>query len=407
MAKSKTLLIALSGSVVGILGFFLPWITITLFSKQRISGFSLLGTLFGTGRNVLQELGYSAYFTIPGMLLLIALIALVFTGVYSVLMLRSTQVNKSSGIIITIVAGIAFLFVTGIAIIVSSTFRQQVGAYVDLSSYIGFGAGLFITSLGALVVSVAGFLIFKEYSPTNTVPTAQANLASLWSKIWGQKNSNAQSSIFTPSSQGAGLAQPPQGQVAARDQAHFHPIQPSPLPTAGNTPQSPYYQNASKPWETVRNQGGGLPNKPTFPQALPPTGQRQSPATGQPMQPWQGNPHPGQSRFTPSPQAFNQNTFPDQWQQDQFSPQPPLDKPWERVQYHGPSQAPRKPVIPPLQNSGQGRVWNPPPMPPYMGQTDPVTTGDYISPIDDTDMTRYDRDLGKNFLADDDDEFGA
>ena len=118
MAKSKALLFALGGSVVGILGFFLPWISVSMLGERSIPGFSLVRMLFGAGSgNIFQELGFSADFLIPAVLMVLALIALLYTGVTSALMVRSNNVNKTSGILLTIASGIVFLIVAGIALI--------------------------------------------------------------------------------------------------------------------------------------------------------------------------------------------------------------------------------------------------------------------------------------------------
>lgn len=442
MAKSKALLIALVGSVVGILGYFLPWITVSMFTERSISGFSLLGMLFGTGSgNVLQELGYSAYFVVPAILLVIALIALVFTGVFSVLLLRTNNVNKTSGILLTIVSGIVFLIVAGIALLVSIAIRRQVGSYVDVGSYIRYGLGFFITSLGAFAVIISGIILFREglrieSGGTNHFTQGQpAPFHDLG---------------FTQPSQGT-----PQGQVAAWNQAQFRPNQQPPqqplsgnqrqpwqnsqnqgwtAPSAPQLPQQlPYSQAPQQMGQSVPNQGWGIPPKPTPPTPL----QSQPPAIGQPPHPWQvnqnmggnqwqvqppqntpftppkpwsGNPKPGPNSLGQQPPQFRQNNSQPQAPFIQSNQRRPLDKPWEKVQYSGPSQTPQIPQGPPVlpsHNPGQGKVWNQPPKPPYFGKEDPHTIGEYISPLEDPDVTKYDSDLDDEHLTGDNNGFGA
>jgi len=458
MVKSKVLFIALGGSVIGILGYFLPWITISIFVEQSISGFSLIRLLFGTGRgNLFQQIGYQAAFIVPAILLVLALVALLFTGVHSALMLRSNNVTKTSGILLTIVSGIAFLIVVGIALSVSISIREQTGSYVDISSYLRYGIGFFIASLGALAVTVSGILVFQEGTRRESGTAdhfAQDQIHPHYaSGALGVKNQKSAADNSVSPVPGVGAAQPaqvyPQGQPAAWNQVNLHANQAQPrqqysgppgqvwqapqskggpTPPAAPMPQQPPYNQApAQPGQVVPNQGWNLPPR----SAPPPPGQFRSPAAGQPLQPWQANQNMGWNQqpvqpphgapFTPpQPRSGNQqpgsNSFPKQPSQfsqrksqiqpplNQANNQPPLDKPWERVQYRGPNRAPLTPQVPPVlpsQDTGQGREWIPPYKPPHYGQEDPHTRPDYMTPLEDPEMTRYDRVLDKQNTSND------
>ena len=449
MAKSKALLFAFGGSVVGILGYFLPWITVSIFGERSISGFSLVAMLFGAGEdNFLQMLGNTAELIIPAILLALAPIALLFTGVSSALTIRSNNVNKTSGILLTIASGIVFLIVAGIALLVSISIKGQVGSYVGVGSYIRYGVGFFVTSLSALVVMASGIFIFQrgELSESNTlrhfgqdeISHAPASPAS------GMDNQMGLPADNYPPMPDPGLAHVPQGYPPAPVFEGNQPnLQPTQVPqqqytiisgqpwqppqnqgrTSPQVPpvprQAPYNQTSPHPAQTTQNQGWGLP-----PQSVPPSpGQFQPPAAANPPQPWKanqgmgwnqqpvqpppvsplappqlrsGNQPPALNSFPNQPPKFGQRNPQPQQPLKQANNRPPLDKPWERVRYNGPRQAPLTPqVLPvrPAQNFGQGQAWNPPPEPPYRGQEDPHTRPGYLEPLEDSDKTRYDRDL--------------
>lgn len=430
MAKNKAILFALGGSVVGILGYFLPWITVSIFVERSISGFSLIGMLFGAGSgNILQELGYSANLLIPAILLLLAPIALLFTGVASALMIRSKNVAKTSGILLTIVSGIVFLIVVGIALLISMTIKRQVGSYVDAGSYLSYGVGFVITSLSALVVLISGVITFQ-----NDTQSESDVLGHFWQgeiahtpelNMSGMDIQTGLPADNLPPRSDPGLTQSLQGYppspVFAGGQPNLQPIQ---------VPQQPLYsKNNGQPWQPPQNQGWAASATPQIPQQLPynqtpvnqgksaqnqgwnlpprsappPPEQFRSLAAGQPLQPWQANQNMGWNQQPvqpphgapfnpPQPRSGNQqpdsNSFPKQPSQfserkSQIQPplnrannQPPLDKPWERVQYRGPNRAPHTPQVPsvlPSQETGQGREWIPPYKPPHYGQEDPHT----------------------------------
>ncbi len=464
MAKSKALLIALGGSVVGILGYFLPWITVNMFTECSISGFSLLRMLFGTGSgNVLQELGYSSYFIVPAILLVLALIALSFTGVSSALMLRSNTVTKTSGILLTIVSGIVFLLVAGIALLVSTAIGGQGGSYVDVGSYIRYGAGFFITSLGALAVIISGILIFRGGSRSESISanySAEGQKESLW--VFDSRDVEKQNKVPAnnlPPVPGPGLIQPPQGysqgQAAAWNRSQFQPAQTPPQqpysgphvqpwqapqspgrtapPALQMRPQLPYNQTPPQPGPAVPNQGWHLPPKPTstspwhFQPAsageLPqPFRANQNMVSHQqpiqppqntpfnPTQPWSGDQQPGPNNFDQQPPQVRQNNSQGQAPQNHVNQQRPLDKPWERVRYNGSNQVPqtsRRPTGLPLQNPRQGRVCNPLPNPPFLEHEDSNTSGDYTSPLEDPEITRCGSDLDNEILTEDDNVSGS
>ena len=457
MAKNKAILFALGGSVVGILGYFLPWITVSIFVERSISGFSLIGMLFGAGSgNILQELGYSANLLIPAILLLLAPIALLFTGVASALMIRSKNVAKTSGILLTIVSGIVFLIVVGIALLISMTIKRQVGSYVDAGSYLSYGVGFVITSLSALVVLISGVISFQNdtqsesdvlghFGQVEIAHTPELNMS-------GMDTQGGLPADNLPPISDPGLTQPLQGNspspVFAGHQADLQPIQ---VP-----PQPQYSKNNGQPWQPPQNQGWAAPATPQIPQqppynqtppqpgqssqnqgwnslpsTPPPPGQFRSPSAGQPPQPWQANQNMGWNQQPvqpphvapfnpPQPRSASQqpasNINPKQpsqfWQRksqvqtplNQANNQPPLDKPWERVQYRGPKKAPQTPQVPPVlpsQETGQGREWIPPYKPPHYGQEDPHTRPDYMTPLEDPEITRYDRDLDKQNTTND------
>lgn len=449
MAKSKALLFAFGGSVVGILGYFLPWITVSIFGERSISGFSLVAMLFGAGEdNFLQMLGNTAELIIPAILLALAPIALLFTGVSSALTIRSNNVNKTSGILLTIASGIVFLIVAGIALLVSISIKGQVGSYVDAGAYIRYGVGFFVTSLSAMVVMISGIFIFQkgELSESGTLGHFGQDEIS---HAPASPASGIDSQIGTPADNyppmpAPGLVQVPQGyQPDPVFEGNQPNIQPTQVPqqqytiisgqpwqppqnqgrTSPQVPpvpqQTPYNQTPPHPAQTTQNQGWGLPPQ----SGMPSPAQFQPPAPVNPPQPWQANQNKGWNRqpgqppqgkpFNPPPpwpgnQPTPSNSFPNQPPKfGQRNPQPqqplkqannrpPMDKPWERVQYKGPSKAPLTPQIPPIlpaQNFGQGQAWNPPPEPPYRGQEDPHTRPGYLEPLEDSDKTRYDRDL--------------
>lgn len=449
MAKTKVLRFAFGGSVVGILGYFLPWVTVRMFVEGSISGFSLVGMLFGVGSgNLLHELGYSAGLIIPALLLTLAATALLFTGIYSALTIKSNNVNRTSGILLTIVSGLVFLIVAGLAMLVSISIKGQLGPYLDVGSYIRYGVGIFVTSLSALVVVISGIFIFQqaEHSESNAlghfgqgeIPQSPGSHAS------GMGNQTGLPVDNQPPTPGTAFAQPQQNPlqppVLPENQPNFIP---SPVPRQQNsinsgqpwlipqnqgritlsTPQisqqTPHDQPPPYPGQTVQNKGWGL----TPQSATPPLRRFQPPASVQSPKPWQvnqgtgwkqrpvqplqvsplnpqqprsGNQQQGSNTLPKQPFSFRQINLQAQSLLNQANNQPPLDKPWERVQYSGPRQAtltPRVPPVLPLPNATQdlGRIQ--PPSPSYSGQEDSHTRGDFFSPQEDPDFTRYDREL--------------
>lgn len=443
MAKNKALLFALGGSFAGILGYFLPWVTISVFVQRSFSGFSLIRMLFGVGSgNVLQELGYSANLIIPALLLSLVPIALLFTGVYSALMVKSGNANKKYGGVITIVSGIVLLIVTGIALLVSITIKEQVGSYVDIGSFIRYGIGFVVTSLSALVVIISGIIIFLKMEPSesnasgyfgqgeisqslrslvsdmkshtklpvdNHPPISNITLARspqnhLQSPILAGNQTNLRSSpaakqqysessgqpFLTPQNQGWATSpmpqvsqQTPYNQVPPYLGQNLKPQSPT-LPP--ENPQYPASVQTPKTWRA--NQGVGWKQRRVQPMLVAPFN---------PPQHWSGNQQQGVNKLPRQPLGFGQRNSQDQPPLNQADNQNPFDKPWERIRYSGPQRAtltPRVPPILPSPNSAQDQGWIQPPNSPYFGQEDSNNRKDYLSPQEeDPEITRYDSEM--------------
>ena len=143
MKKGTANLIALVGSIIGIVGFFFNWIK--LFGFDTFSGFGLTQILLSN---------YFGSTVAYGILLLLALLVLIVAAVFSFFVLRGRQISKGQAIIL-IALGAISLFI----LLILRT-KLSVGT---------MGFGFILTVLGAIAVVVGGVLSLLEAPDTAPV----------------------------------------------------------------------------------------------------------------------------------------------------------------------------------------------------------------------------------------------
>lgn len=147
MKKGPAILVAMIGSIVGVLGFFLNWIKI--FGFETFSGFQLIQLLLS---NYFSDFGVST--TLYGIFILLALIALVLAAILCIFVFRDRPARKGEAILLIILGGITVL----IAILFKSNL-----------SYFESGPGFYLTILGAIAVIVGGVMAMMAAPDTGPV----------------------------------------------------------------------------------------------------------------------------------------------------------------------------------------------------------------------------------------------
>lgn len=157
MDKTKIFLVSAGSAMLVLLGLFFPWIhssaTVLFMSASMKYNAFLLLSLFS-----------SSYYTFIFVIFFLLILGFSIAAVaYSLMKLKNRVPKKQEGIFLMIVGGaILFLTILISAIVKSSSFGFSLSGAFGAEVKSGFG--MWLTSIGAIGVGVAGFLAYQEPS---------------------------------------------------------------------------------------------------------------------------------------------------------------------------------------------------------------------------------------------------